>query len=172
MVKQNYTDPWKETIDENGSAMYFDEESTVDMAASDDGSRFDGIKMWRLDEHPNKARRRKERLGIWSLLGFFAAMLLFVIPMSLRKKQVVLEEPEPIQATEKNLSVYCNGKKSYDLKEWLKEDTSDSSKLCDPQVSIGLVYFLSFARRHFAQLFCSSIPKVARQTWKSQSRCS
>jgi hypothetical protein len=102
-------------------------------AVSDDGSFDDNDDEYgRLDKHPGEERRKHtQRVASCTLVSFI--LLLFVLLMSLNHRK----SKSSLQAKNPNTKVYCSGKLTFTLDEWLKEDLGDSAHLCDPDVSIS-----------------------------------
>lgn len=126
----------------------YDEIETVDMEASQDGSsQFEESSiLGLLKHHPKERRKRSERVALYSLIGFLALMTFVMMRLKRSKYQEtlvasgekagsILEINEAMNATK----IYCSGRLSYSMHEWLSEDVSNSANLCDPEVRLRIV---------------------------------
>ena len=125
--KQETKDSPKDDISE-------EETDTINIATSEDGWFDDNDQeeeYGRFDKHPGEGRRKRtQRLASYILVGFFLFMFVVLISLNHRKSK-------KIQGLAiNNTKVYCSGKLTYSLDEWLKDDLKESAKLCDPDVSI------------------------------------
>ncbi len=137
---------YKASQDENS-----DEIVTVHVDVSDDGFRDNDEEFGRFKIHPKERRRqRTERVAIYTLAGFFLVM--FAVLMSLKNRQAneaALRQSDGSMSFQEgalassnytnknNTNVYCSGKLTYSLQEWLDEKISNTATLCDPDVRVN-----------------------------------
>ena len=108
-----------------------DEEATHDLAMSSiDGS---SQELGSLTKHPRDRRLKTERVAMYTLLAFALAMFIGLIPLSWKKKNESFTMAESFKPIGQQTLVQCAGSDNkIALEEWLSQDMSDISSLCDP----------------------------------------
>jgi hypothetical protein len=168
MASQDFDFPRTTKITDCGDRENSDETDTIDMEASEDGFGMNDGELGRLTKHPKERRRHTNRVAAYILVGFFAVMFLALVPLSSRKQK---EEDESVlradgsktfeegatemqstsSPTSQSKRVYCGGKLTYALDEWIEEDVRNSADLCDPDVRakncVSIIVLLDFPTR-------------------------
>ncbi|KAG7366848.1 carbohydrate esterase / alpha-galactosidase [Nitzschia inconspicua] len=108
-----------------------DDEATVDLAMSSiDGS---AQEFGSLKNHPKERRMQTERIAMYTFLAFIVAMFIGLIPLSWKKRSdsfLLGDSLNPLG--EKNMIQCAGSDRKITLKDWLRQDMEDISRLCNP----------------------------------------
>lgn len=108
-----------------------DEAATLDLAMSSiDGS---AQEFGSLKSHPRDRRLKTERIAIYTFLAFIAAMFIGLIPLSWKKRSEPYLVGDALKPLGQKDMIQCAGSsQKITLNDWLRQDMSDISSLCDP----------------------------------------
>lgn len=111
-----------------------EETDTISIAVSDDGLFDENEDEYeRLEQHPGESRRKRtQRVACSTLVVFFIVMGGVLTSLRHRKSKEGRFPSDHADQGSLQPNVYCSGKLTFTLDEWLKEDLIDSAGLCDP----------------------------------------
>lgn len=109
-----------------------DEDATLDLALSSiDGSTQE---LGSLKSHPRERRLKTERIAMYTLLVFAAAIFICLIPLSWKKRSEPYMIGDSLKPLGQKGMVDCAGsERVITLDDLLRQDMGDISKLCDPK---------------------------------------
>lgn len=131
------------------------ETDTVEVDVSDDGLYDNDEEFGQFKKHPKERRRKHtERMAIYTLLGFVLVMVVVLMSSNNRKPvdkndglksfQQGASSSSNYTSTEQRKNVYCSGKLTYTVEEWLEEDISNTAELCDPDVRNDVILSVQY----------------------------